>query len=551
MEKTVSSIGMTFISKFAKRFILAACLLLATGYSYSAERPLAPEDLYLLDGPQSVVAIPGSKRAAMIRRWVDEKTKDERFSLWLVEGSKENAKAIEADEPDARAVTPSPDGRWLAVRSTRPRPQGWKQTPPVPSESDPATDIWLVPVDGSRAIPLAGPKNTYGRVFIDPFYGRVSFSPDGKRLAFVADDGVDPRTPDELEAGVEIVRTDQGEGYTGYRPAQIWIAELDADPKDTASTQIRRLTNDEVWYGDPQWTPDGKTIICHANKSSDIESVRFSINKNYDLWAIDVETGSQRRLTFGPGAEVSPRISADGRQLVCVSSPRRGPHADVFNLLVVSLPEDARAKPEARVLYDHHAEQSSHAPHPAPAFPLPDVCWNGQQSIVYTTSAGLQSQHVRVDLQSSNGTVIDLKSDAGAEPGPALAKYAAEKELSPQGNRAIADRLQAEERIVKWTNEGWDLEGVLLVPPSPVARAPFPLVVFPHGGPHGKASAGFNFTAHVLAARGYAVFQPNFRGSAGYGRKFLDADREDLGGGVGLDVLAGRHHDEADDPEKE
>ncbi len=45
--------------------------------------------------------------------------------------------------------------------------------------------------------PLAGRDKPYGRVFNDPFYGRVAFSPDGKKLAFVADDGRDPRSPEE------------------------------------------------------------------------------------------------------------------------------------------------------------------------------------------------------------------------------------------------------------------------------------------------------------------------------------------------------------------
>ena len=43
----------------------------------------------------------------------------------------------------------------------------------------------------------------------------------------------------------------------------------------------------------------------------------------------------------------------------------------------------------------------------------------------------------------------------------------------------------------------------------------------------------------VLAASGYAVFQPNFRGSSGYGQKFIDADRGDFGGGDMRDVMAG------------
>ncbi len=64
----------------------------------------------------------------------------------------------------------------------------------------------------------------------------------------------------------------------------------------------------------------------------------------------------------------------------------------------------------------------------------------------------------------------------------------------------------------------------------------------PHGGPHYRASSGGGFDTQIFATRGYAVFQPNFRGSTGYGLKFLDADRNDFGGGDMRDILTGIDH---------
>jgi dipeptidyl aminopeptidase/acylaminoacyl peptidase len=68
------------------------------------------------------------------------------------------------------------------------------------------------------------------------------------------------------------------------------------------------------------------------------------------------------------------------------------------------------------------------------------------------------------------------------------------------------------------------------------------LILYPHGGPHGRIARGFDFTVQVFAAQGYAVFQPNFRGSTGYGQKFIDADRGDFGGGDMRDILTGIDH---------
>src|SRR5207244_2746382 len=162
--------------------------------------------------------------------------------------------------------------KWIAFLSTRPRPTGWKSVPPVPPQSDPAVDLWLLPTAGGPPVPLGGPDKPYGRVFQDGFYGRVAFSPDATKLLFVADDGADPRTPEEIANDVEVVRPDQGEGYTGYRPAQLWVAHLDPQPGKFAADRIDRLTNDDVWYGDPQWAPDGQTVVAVANKTPDRES---------------------------------------------------------------------------------------------------------------------------------------------------------------------------------------------------------------------------------------------------------------------------------------
>jgi dipeptidyl aminopeptidase/acylaminoacyl peptidase len=480
---------------------------------------LAIDDLYRMDGPQSVVVAPDHRHVAFIRRWVDRQTRAERFALWMVEGTPERSRSLEANQPDARSPVFSLDGRWIAIRSTRPRPEGWAQTPGVPPESDAATDIWLVSADGHRSLPLAGPDKLYGRVFNDPFYGRVAFSPDGRKLAFIADDGRDPRTAEEKAADVYVVRPDQGEGYTGYGAAQVWIAELDEQPGQWAAKSVRRLTDDAIWYGDPQWSPDGRYLYCHANKTADVEAVRYSINKNYDIWAIDVHSGDQRQLTHGPGPEVSPRVSPDGSRLICLSSPRKGPHADIFNLVTVSLAGDGPA-PTERTIYDHHAAGGAKPPHAVPAFPLPDDCWEGKDAIWYTSFNRTKTDRIRVDLTTGIGEKVD-----------------APRQLAPPADRLYNHRRLAEERLIEWTNDGLSLEGTITVPPE--GSAPYPLVVYPHGGPHSRTVVGFNFTAQILAANGYLVFQPNFRGSSGYGRKFLDADRNDLGGGDMRDILKG------------
>src|SRR5205823_970786 len=112
------------------------------------------------------------------------------------------------------------------------------------------------------------------------------------------------------------------------------------------------------------------------------------------------------------------------------------------------------------------------------------------------------------------------------------------RELQPE-NPLLPQLVLGQSRMVTWENEGLKLEGILTTPPEGVAQAPYRLLLCPHGGPHSRSALGFDFTVQTFAAHGYAVFQPNFRGSSGYGQPFIDADRFDLGGGDMRDILTG------------
>ncbi|HEX6127325.1 MAG TPA: S9 family peptidase [Pyrinomonadaceae bacterium] len=72
------------------------------------------------------------------------------------------------------------------------------------------------------------------------------------------------------------------------------------------------------------------------------------------------------------------------------------------------------------------------------------------------------------------------------------------------------------------SSDGLEVPAYLTLPKG-LPEKNLPLVVVPHGGPWARDNWGFNSMAQFLANRGYAVLNPNFRGSTGYGKKFLDA----------------------------
>ena len=516
------------------RLIASAVLFLSTlGASAQELRPWQVDDLFAAESFHPIAVSPDGKTGASIHGWIDSRTKNQRYSLWRSEGDPLKAERMEEGEPDARAPLFSPDGNWIVFLSTRPRPEGWKQTPAAPPFSEATTDLWLIPAKGGKAIPLAGPEKPYGRVYPDQFYGRVAFSPDGGRLVFVADDGRDLRSAAEIENGVEEVRQDQGEGYTGFGPADIWVAELDEEPGEFAAKRIHRLTDDGYWYGDPQWSPRGDRIVVHANRTEDQESARYSINKNYDLWDIDVASKKLRQLTHGSGPEFSPRFSPDGKRLLCLTSPRRGPHQDIYNLAVVAPGET----PEMRIAYDFRRPEVDFSKTPSPGMALPRECWQDDSRVFYDGASGLQTKRLILDIDSG-----EISDGSGEETTWARAR-ALERAFRPGVKSSLPPRYNATAERVAWDNgEGSEIEGVLVLPHPEIAEAPYKLVVLPHGGPHHRASLGAGFNEQVLASHGFAIFKPNFRGSTGYGLAFLDANRGDLGGGDMRDILSGVDH---------
>lgn len=86
--------------------------------------------------------------------------------------------------------------------------------------------------------------------------------------------------------------------------------------------------------------------------------------------------------------------------------------------------------------------------------------------------------------------------------------------------------------------DGQEIHAYLTLPPGRNAHN-LPTVIFPHGGPEARDSLGFDWWAQFMASRGYAVLQPNFRGSTGYGIAFRNAGRGQWGRTMQNDITDG------------
>jgi len=86
---------------------------------------------------------------------------------------------------------------------------------------------------------------------------------------------------------------------------------------------------------------------------------------------------------------------------------------------------------------------------------------------------------------------------------------------------------------------GFDEDGVLVYPVDYKSGARSPLVLVIHGGPEDASTTGFSLLAQLLAAKGFFVFEPNYRGSTNLGDAYQHAIFRDTGEGPGKDVMAG------------
>jgi dipeptidyl aminopeptidase/acylaminoacyl peptidase len=143
---------------------------------------------------------------------------------------------------------------------------------------------------------------------------------------------------------------------------------------------------------------------------------------------------------------------------------------------------------------------------------------NGQRVLAYVQSATRPPEFHLVDFERS-------KADLVGEAYPSLA----------------GAKLGEQRPITYKSRDGAEIPAYLTLPPGVPERG-LPLVVLPHGGPEARDEVGFDWWAQFLATRGYAVLQPQFRGSTGFGRTHRLAGYGEWGGRMQDDVTDGVRH---------
>ena len=157
----------------------------------------------------------------------------------------------------------------------------------------------------------------------------------------------------------------------------------------------------------------------------------------------------------------------------------------------------------------------------------------------------LKKQFSGMDIDFASGTrderlwLIDVGSDTN--PGDTYLFDRNTKKVTLQYHireKLNRDYLAPMKAVSYKSSDGLEIPAYLTLPKGVVAKN-LPLIAFPHGGPWARDTWGYDAFAQFWANRGYAVLQPNFRGSTGYGKKFIDAGNKQWGDKMQDDITWG------------
>ena len=422
---------------------------------------------------------------------------------------------------DESAPRWSPDGQWLAFLTPR------EDEGDGDDYDEAKQQVYLLPMDGGGG---EAEKLTSAPEGVEAY----DWLPDSSGVVYLARE---PR-PRALETAHQDRQDDKDdvvvERLEKFRQ-QIW--RIDREDK-----KARLVHPGDLGLGEIAPSPDGRFVAFTTNYTGEVNDYHKA-----DVWTVEMETGQTRQLTDGPGGKYHPVWTPDGGQVLFTRTLDPELSFSQENLFAVPI-----AGGEAVNLTRD--------------FPDDLIGWHGvwfdAQGTLYVSAALgtttaiflsdgkdfqplIQSEeHIHSFHVAPSGGVAYVASSAAEAPelfwlGPSAAEPEQLTDLNDEWHEKY--EVAAVELAAWHSPDGREIEGLLTLPLGYEEGKTYPLLLYLHGGPHGRTVEALTpFTsAQVYAAAGYAVLSPNYRGSEGYGDEFGTANKGDLGGGDFQDVMAG------------
>lgn len=376
-------------------------------------------------------------------------------------------------------------------------------------------------------IALAGGE-AQKKIELETSISAFSFAPDEKHVALVATQLDDSERKKLVEKGFK-----QSVYEEDLPLAKVWIADL-----GDAAAKPKKLDVEGHVY-QVQWSPtdDRLAISVAPTPLVDDEYMRQRVrvidaNDGHVLAKIE-NPGKMGAIAWSPDAKWIAMISAqdlhDPFQGRLVLAPSSG--GVPTEVLASDWPGDVEAfawqSPNALMYVAHHGVEATYEKvtlEGAKASAIKQIIGAGT-AIFTTASLSKDGQH---------GAFIGSRADSAAEVWTMSHGDAAPVKRT-DSNPWMKDLRLAKQEVVKWkARDGLDLEGILVHPLDEKEGQRYPLILCVHGGPEAHESNGWmtNYSrpGQMAAARGMAVFYPNYRGSTGRGVAFSKSSQGDAGG---------------------
>ncbi len=465
---------------------------------------LTPLDLARIRSVESARIAPDGKLIAYVLTVPREPGKDENGGPWAelhVADTGGTSRPFITGEVNVGSIRWTPDGRRIAFLCKR--------------GEDKHRSLYAIPVDGGEAKRLVAHGDD-----IEEY----SFSPDGLKVAFIAREAEPKERKKRAEKGfnAEIYEEE-------WRAARVWIAELSSD-----AGEPRALELDGSASG-IEWSPAGDVLAVGLSPTPlvDDEMMRRRVH------IVGVADGAVRTRVETPGKLGAFRFSTDGEHVAMLAA------------------EDIHDPSEGRLMVVPTSGGEPHNALPGYLGQVEAIAWQDADTVLYIGAEGVWTTFGKLDASGENRAQIleapgpilrQLSLAADGQSGvfvadspqhPAEAYYMAHGDAAPRrltdSNPWLAERrLAVQERVEYRARDGLALEGVLVRPLDEQPGTRYPLILSVHGGPEAHVSngwvTGYGTPGQTGAARGFAVFYPNYRGSTGRGVEFSKAGQGDPAG---------------------
>ncbi len=489
-------------------------------------RSIQKEDLFNLHFLNGGALSPDGSKALYTVNKIDADEDKEFSTIYLRDlGTGETRQMTNGKARDSLACW-SPDGKSIAFLSDR----------------EDQTQLYLLPTDGGEARQLTAFKRGIG--------GSLAWSPDGAMIAFSAK--ADAEAPDLTTEPYRVDRTVyrfDAIGYLDDEAQDVYVYEL-------ASGETRRLTEDRSNNSNLRWSPDGRRILYDANMRADAARAMTA-----DLMSVDL-AGETSTALAGWASIARASYSPDGERIIFIGRPNDGKpigtKSDLYVLDLASGDIDCRTAG-----LDVGVGGRLSMDMPVSGLSLPNVLVSADGATAYTNVQRGGTDHIyRVALRGEERVEAITSGDCAVFPldrrGDQLLYARASLNAPPdlfladlnngatrQVTQLNTERLEEialprTERLEWQSIDSAAVEGWYMKPP--LGEAPYPTILYIHGGPHAAYGYGFHFDFQMLAGAGYGVLFLNHRASTGYGDGFSTAIKGDWGNLDYQDLMTGVDH---------